>query len=648
MALPCRFLLGICVILSLNLARAGEGTDDSRRADDGTGVARTFEVTVKRNVMAPMRDGTRLATDLYIPTEDGRPLSDIPAVLLRTPYGKASWGPGISRFFAEHGYLSAAQDVRGRFESEGVFGSVNQEAKDGYDAIEWLARHPLCNGRVGTQGPSYMTATQLAAATQHPPSLAAMIPHHHVLSEYRENTFPGGALRLSQLSWVLERAATSKEIKDFPWAATAMGKMCAFDRFTQWTVRTPWRRGETILQVTPLYEEMLMELAFEHPDYDDYWRQPGRAKDEHLEAMPDIPILWVGGWLDFFPGPMIEGYRRMVAMGRQNQALLVGPWRHWSFDTSAGDVNYGALGGGLTSRQQFLELEVKWFDRWLKGRKDADTGAPVQLFVMGGGDGRKADNGRLNHGGYWHMRETWPTQGVRKTAFHLNKDGTLSTEAPSAASSHTTYTYDPHDIVRGFGGFEAPNHPWVIWDELRPTQPQSSPADLPALPGPGVPATIRKDVLWYQTAPLREDLTIAGDVTAVLWVSSTAPDTDFVVKLLDIHPPTADYPTGYALLLSNGLLRARYREGFATPKPMAPGKVYRLEIPIDPVANRFRAGHRIAVHISSSNFPDSDINRNTGGDPSDRRWQTADNTIHHDREHPSHIVLLLWDEPERK
>ncbi|MEJ1730276.1 CocE/NonD family hydrolase, partial [Escherichia coli] len=136
--------------------------------------------------------------------------------------------------------------------------------------------------------------------------------------------------------------------------------------------------------------------------------------------------------------------------------------------------------------------------------------------------------------------------------------------------------------------------------------------------------------------------------TAVLWVSSTAPDTDFVVKLLDIHPPTADYPTGYALLLSNGLLRARYREGFATPKPMAPGKVYRLEIPIDPVANRFRAGHRIAVHISSSNFPDSDINRNTGGDPSDRRWQTADNTIHHDREHPSHIVLLLWDEPERK
>jgi putative CocE/NonD family hydrolase len=205
--------------------------------------------------------------------------------------------------------------------------------------------------------------------------------------------------------------------------------------------------------------------------------------------------------------------------------------------------------------------------------------------------------------------------------------------------------------VRSFGAFEAPSRPWVIWDELWPTQPQGSPPELPALPGPGfpgVPAAVRKDVLWYQTAPLREDLTVAGDVTAVLWVSSSAPDTDFVVKLLDVHPPSADYPTGYALLLSNGLLRARYREGFATPKPMAPGEVYRLEIPIDPVANRFCAGHRIAVCICSSNFPDSDINRNTGGDPLDRRWQTADNTIHHNREHPSHIMLSLWEEPERQ
>ncbi len=612
-------------------------------------MVRSYEVTAERDVMVPMRDGTRLATDLFIPTEGGQPLRDVPAVLLRTPYNKAGWGPDIARFFAEGGYLSATQDVRGRFRSEGVFGSVNQEAEDGYDAIEWLARHPLCCGRVGTHGPSYMTATQLAAATQHPPSLATMIPHHHVLSEYRENTFPGGALRLSQLSWVLERAFTSNELKDLPWAVEAMEEMCGFDRFIEWTARTPWRRGETPLQLAPLYEELLMELAFEHPDYDDYWREPGRAKDEYLEAMPDMPILWVAGWLDFFPGPMIEGYRRMVALGRQHQALLVGPWRHWAFDTAAGGVDYGALGGGLTSRQEFLEYELRWFDRWLKGREEADTGAPVQLFVMGGGDGLKTDDGCLNHGGYWHLRQAWPTEGTRDAALYLNGDGTLSAEAPAEAPSHTTYTYDPHEVVRSYGSPQIPHCPWAIRGELW-APPPTDQGQLPMLPGDGspqMPVTVRKDVLWYQTPPLDEDLTVAGDVTAVLWVSSTAPDTDFVVKLLDIHPPSADYPTGYALFLAKGLLRARYREGFAVPQPMAPGEVYRLEIPLEPVANRFCAGHRIGLHISSSNFPDSDINRNTGADQSDRRWLIADNTLHHSREHPSHLVLSLWDEPVR-
>ena len=476
----------------------------------------TYDVIVKRDVMAPMRDGTLLATDLYIPTKDGKPLQNIPAVLMRTPYGKHAWGTGrgMFHFFAKHGYLSATQDVRGCFRSEGNLVWHQQEAKDGYDAIEWLARHPLCNGRVGTHGPSYMCSAQLAAATQTPPSLATMIPHNGVMNTYRQNSHVGGALRLGRLHWFIRAASRNAAVEGRPWAAKVLSDMANQTEFMKWTSRLPWRRGETPLSLVPKYEDWTFKVCFEHVDYDDYWRHPGSARDEHLEAFPKIPILWVTGWLDPYPGGIVEGYRRLAKMGWPNQGLLVGPWMHDSFTASAGDVNFGTEGATVTSYQEFLDFELRWFDRWLKGVEDADTGPAAQFFVMGGGDGKKGSSKRLNHGGHWEKRKSWPPEGTRDTNFYLNANGSLATEPPAVKESSTTYTHDPDNPVSAAGNL------WGFWGSTKITVPRGprDQIELPTVPGqgmPGMPISSRPDVLWYQTAPLKKDLTIAGELRMV-------------------------------------------------------------------------------------------------------------------------------------
>ena len=294
----------------------------------------------------------------------------------------------------------------------------------------------------------------------------------------------------------------------------------------------------------------------------------------------------------------------------------------------------------VTSYTDFLHLELRWFDRWLKGVEDADTGPAAQFFVMGGGDGKKGPDKRLNHGGRWEATKRWPPEGTSNTNFYLNANGSLATEPPAVKESSTTYTHDPENPVSAAGNL------WGFWGSTKITVPRGprDQIELPTVPGwgmPGMPISSRPDVLWYQTEPLEKDLTIAGQVCMVLWVSSTAPDTDFCVKLLDIHPPSADYPTGYSVPLSEGVLRARYREGFTTQKLMERGKVYRVEVGLEPVANRFLAGHRIGAYVCSSNFPVVEINRNTA-DPRDRRSIKADNTVHHDAARPSHIVLPVW------
>ena len=601
---------------------------------------KTWDVIIEWDVTVPMRDSVNLVADLYFPAADGRPLEGkLPAVLQRTPYKKESY-ENMGSFFAKHGYLSVVQDCRGRFKSGGDFFPFRDEPQDGYDTVVWLANHPSCNGKVGMYGCSHMAWVQFHAATQNPPGLATIIPYEGPINAYHYSMRAGGALHLGLLKWILETAATSQEAQQNPAIAEAVRTMSSGQNFLNWASRIPWKRGQTPLSIASKYEDAAFQLYFENYDYTDFWRQPGFAMDEYFECFPEIPILWVVGWYDWYPRTIIDGYQKMVKMQRENQYLLVGPWTHNNFNSLCGDVNFGT-GGSIHNYDDFLNLELAWFDRWLKDDQNADIGTPVKVFTMGGGDERRDNNGKLKHSGKWHYGDIWPPKGIQLTPFYLHPAGALAQEKPSQESACTTYTYDPRNTVSSNGRCIIPYGP-AAEGGFSGMGPRDQ-IDLETLPGhgiPGMPIASRPDVLVFQTQPLSEKARIAGNIKVILWVSSNAPDTDFFVKLIDLYPPSSDYPTSYAFPVSEGILRARYREGWETSKPMEPGKIYQIEIPLEPSANLFAVNHRIRVDICSSNFPNFDINRNTG-DPNDKRWRIAENSVYHEMNHTSCIVLPI-------
>lgn len=602
---------------------------------------RTYETEIEKDVMVPMRDGVCLATDLYHPAKDGQQIKEErPAVLMRTPYGKSSWGPDRVRFFAEHGYLSVVQDCRGRGNSEGTFFPFRDEPQDGYDTIAWLASHGACNGRVGMHGPSHMAWVQFHAATQNPPGLVTMIPHQGPINAFKYSMRCGGALHLGLLRWVLSVAGTSQEAIDDPAAAEAIRQMMDSKSFLRWGARIPWERGETPLAKFPAYEDGAFQVYFEHYDYDDFWRQPGFAMDEYFGSFPDMPILWVTSWFDWYPRTISDGYQAMVSMGSENQYLLIGPWSHNNFRTTVGDVDFGDPEALVNSYDSFLRLELAWFDRWLKEDTSVNLGPRANFFVMGGGSGQRKDNGLLHHGGHWRASDTWPPD-ARPVDYYLHQDGALSLTKPESERSSTTYTYDPDNTVSSNGRCIIAYGP-AAESGFAGMGPRDQ-IELETLPGhgmPGQPIANRADVLVFQTPPLDCDVTVAGNIKVKLWVSSDAPDTDFYVKLIDVHRPSENHPDGYGFPVSEGILRARYRNSFSCPESMKPGEVYCLEFPLEPTANLFRAGHRIRLDICSSNFPNFDINRNTG-DPQSRESRIARNTIHHDADRPSCIALPI-------
>jgi len=286
-------------------------------------------------------------------------------------------------------------------------------------------------------------------------------------------------------------------------------------------------------------------------------------------------------------------------------------------------------------------MELAWFDRWMRGDDTIDIGPPVKFFMMGGGDGRRASNGRLNHGGRWIESETWPPRDTTKVPFFLHQGGELRRARPNESRASTGYAYDPKNTVSSNGRCIIAYGP-AARSGFAGMGPRDQ-TDLETLPGhgyPGKPIADRPDVLVFQTEPLKHDVRIAGNISVTLWISSDAPDTDFYMKLVDVYPPNEDYPNGYGFPVSEGILRARYRNGFEKPVLMKPGEIYLIEFPLQPVANRFAAGHRIQIYVCSSNFPNFDINRNTG-DPNDRRERIAKNTVYHDAQHPSAIILPL-------
>jgi uncharacterized protein len=312
---------------------------------------------------------------------------------------------------------------------------------------------------------------------------------------------------------------------------------------------------------------------------------------------------------------------------------LIGPWVHGGQGSSAaGEIEFTREAG-----IDLLAFRLRWYDRWLRGdRNGVDDDPPVQLYIMGTGDDRRSSTGRLKHGGYWRSEHEWPLARAAATRYFLHSEGTLSHTPPEQSSSHTTYTFDPRHPVPTVGGNISSNQGLITnggYDQR--------PRDETHAAGNRLPLSERRDVLVFRTNPLEADLEVTGTVSIKLWISSTAPDTDFTAKLIDEIPPNRDYPLGFDLNLGDSILRTRYRDGLDhQAPPLSPGDVVPITITLYPTANVFKKGHRLRVDVSSSNYPRFDVNPNTGDPLGDyRRMVTADNTVYHDAAHPSHVLV---------
>ena len=595
------------------------------------GSAQQFNVVCKSDVMVPMRDGTQLATDLYLPALDGKPvLGRFPVILERTPYDKAAAGNVTNgRYFARRGYVCAVQDVRGRFGSEGTWYPFAQEAPDGYATVEWLAAQEWCDGKVGTMGGSYCGSDQSALATLNPPHLATMIVAVGASSYYHCSMRQNGALELRFIIYAFRMAITSKEALADPNLQAAARQ--AFDRIGEWISLGPLRASTSPLQLLSSYERWALDILT-HGEYDDYWKQRGYAISQYYEQHADVPTLYIGGWYDSYARATCENFIALRRIKKSPQALLMGPWTHGGWGvTYAGDLDFG-----VQSHIDYNDLRLAWFDRYLKGfRSEAADWSPVRIFVMGAGNDARNYGGRIDRGGHWRDEDDYPLSRAKPAPYYLHGDGQLLPHAPAEAASPSVFTFDPSNPVPTVGGSISAADPLM--------QPggfdQRGRADFFGCKD-GLPLNARNDVLSFQTPPFERDTEITGPVEVILHASSSAQDTDFTAKLIEVIPASVDDTAGLAINLTDSIIRTRYRNGWDKTELLEPGKIYELRFQLYPTSVVVKAGHRLRVDISSSNFPRFDVNPNTGGPLGlERRVQKADQSIHHDAEHPSRLLL---------
>jgi len=549
------------------------------------------QVLVEHGVKATMRDGTVLRADIYRPSAEGR----YPVLLQRTPYNK-SGGVDAGYRMAGAGYVAIIQDVRGRFTSEGEWYPFRHESQDGYDTVEWAASFPYSNGKVGMFGGSYVGATQMLTAIAHPPHLAGICPFV-TASNYHENwTYQGGAFE----QWFNE-SCTSGLARD-----TADRRIEQGTNATQGVWKLPmteyslfnWPAGPlTMQELAPYFLDWLA-----HPDYDDYWKR--LAIDEHYADIT-VPALTIAAWYDIFQGGSLRNYEGLKAKGKQHLLVVIGG--HAGGGRKIGEVDFGAPAAEFNE----TETAIEWYNYLFKSAQNRFAGKPVRIFVMGANQ--------------WRDEEDWPPKRAQETKYFLHSssganslrgDGVLSTENPGKDSADH-YVYDPANPVPTTGG------------------PLCCDAAHLA-PGPrdqrGVEA--REDVLVYSSGALSHDLEVTGPVSLELYAKSSAVDTDFTAKLVDV------WPNGFAQNLTEGIIRARYRDSRYKAALMNPGEMYKFKIDLWATSNVFRQGHKLRVEVSSSNFPRFDRNLNTGQSAaSSSAYVTATNTILHDTEHPSALVL---------
>ncbi|MBI4327428.1 MAG: CocE/NonD family hydrolase [Chloroflexi bacterium] len=591
-----------------------------------------YQVVTSNDVMVAMRDGVPLATDIYLPAQNGMALPNkLPVILTRTPYHKSgATNPG--HYFAARGYAFVAQDTRGRYHSEGVWHMMTDDGRDGHDTAEWIAQQPWSNGQVGMIGTSYVGGTQHAMALENTPQLVTVIPVDAVSNMGYQSLRNAGAFELRFWNWIFLNASRgSRQARDA--ATAAMLDEMATNRL-HYLQNLPLRRGTTPLQHAEEYEDWLVE-AMRHGANDDFWKQNNILDD--TGRYKDMPVYLVGGWYDSWAGNTTANFQALSKTITGPVYLIMGPWIHGQQGRSAhGQVSFGPE----SAIPDELAWRLEWYDHWLKGidnkvGKEAPFTSKVRIFVMGAGDGRKTEKGLLNHGGYWRDENEWPLARTRYTNYYLRRNGGLSTSEPKVLRASTTFMFDPQNPVPTIAGNISSGDGILLqgaWDQRGGPHVWNAPDPIPL--------SARNDVLVFQTEPLEANLEVTGEIAVKLWASSSALDTDFTAKLIDVNPPNPDYPGGFDLNLEDGIVRARFRESLQKEKLLSPGWVYLLTIKLYPTSNIFKKGHRIRVDISSSNFPRFDVNPNTGEPLNDhRRLATAVNTVYHDRGHPSHIVL---------
>lgn len=587
-----------------------------------------FDVVRVDNVMAPMRDGVRLHTELYRPARGAAAIdSAFPTLLLRTPYEIR--GEEIvrqARAFAAAGYVVALQNIRGRYRSEGSFTKYSVlDAPDGYDAIEWLARQPFSNGRVGTWGRSYAAHTQADAAKLNPPHLKAMIVNQGGMADAWDHAVrQGGAFELGrEMTWVWQEAR--RETPD-----SVARALLEREKVEDWYQRLPLRKGQSPLASVPEYEAYFLD-EWINEERGPFWDRISLAWKPYYAKTADVPMLHLGGWYDIFLRGTLDNYLGLRAGKRGPVHLAIGPWVHGGNGrTHAGDVDFGS-GSAIEGFE--VAYHLRWFDRFLRDVPNGvDREAPVRLFVMGGGPGTRDANGRLQHGGRWITGSAWPLPEARPTRYYLRAGGGLAT-SPGTVERRTTYTFDPAHPVPTLGGHVSNRVKDGAYDQReRP--------DFAGSRAPWLPLKARGDVLVFETEPLDRDVRVVGPIEVVLHVATTGRDTDFTAKLVDVYPPSADFPAGFDLNITDAIQRLSFRDDRPTRTPVVPGQVYRIVIRPFPAANLFKKGHRIRVDISSSNFPRFDVNPGTGESPAtSRRFVTVDNSVLHGGARGSYVVL---------
>jgi putative CocE/NonD family hydrolase len=530
----------------------------------------------------PMRDGVRLLSNVYLPSEHGQ----FPCILVRTPYGKGADITPNYQAFVERGYAVMVQDVRGRYESEGAFQPLTQEPADGDDTINWIARQPWSNGRVGMMGGSYLGIVQWKAALANNPHLKAIFPVVSGCDDYRDRFYStGGAMKLgNRLQWMSENLR-------------APGYHTDFGKFV---LHLPTRSSDVTALgwPSPMYQEIVA-----HPSFDGFWR--AISVREQLDRIK-LPVFSVGGWYDNFAESDLEAFATLHRKSNVNR-ILIGPWAH-NMSVPFEDVDFGP-----DSSQPIRDLQMEWFDQWLMG-KDSPllSKPPVKVFVMGANK--------------WHESREWPPEGSATRLFYLEShgkanslegDGALTDKPITGAADQ--FVFDPYVPVPTHGGAVCCNPKVFPWGPLDQH-----------------PVESRNDVLVYTTKPLQRDMEVIGPVQVVLYVATTARDTDFTAKLVDV------FPDGKTRNLTDGILRMRYRNSLEKPELVKPGEVYRIAIDAGVTGNVFLKGHRIRVEVSSSNFPRFDRNPNTGGKASDAaKLSKANQTVYHDASHPSALVLSV-------